>query len=525
MKKPIISFIFLLTVLSVRSYSLPLLNSLPTAKATIYLDFSGYNVDCGVWNGGIPFTCAAPLLTDAQITESFNRVSEDYRPFNINITTDSTVYLAAPLTQRIRVVITPTSSWYPGVSGVSFIGSFTWGDETPCFVFSDRLGPNNPKMIGECCSHESGHSLGLFHQSSFDDSCNLVSVYNEGTGNGEIGWAPIMGNSFNKNMTSWNNGPTPFGCVSIQDNLSIITTQNGFTYRTDDFSDDINIPTVINPFNINVDGLISTTTDKDAFKFNLSRTSGFHLDATPFNVGSGNNGANVDLRIQLFDANKKILNTFDPANTMSVTLDTVLSSGDYYLLVDGAGNSNATDYNSIGSYKLRSNITVLPVRSIILSGTNVNSGHHLNWKIVSDEPLKSCIIEFSTDGISFKELHSVATSAMSYSYIPTKEDANIFYRLKVTSVNDQLFYSNAICIKPNEKTNKTYFVTTLVQNNITVNASSNFSYLFMNMNGQMITRGIGLKGLNKINISNQPKGMYILQLTDNKNTHTERIIK
>jgi hypothetical protein len=228
--------LLILTCCSLHAYSLPKLNSLPSATATVYLDFDGQTVTSSVWNGGNPIFCASPGLTDEQITEIFNRVSEDYRPFNINITTDSTKFLSAPLTQRIRVIITPTSSWKPNVGGISYIGSFTWGDDTPAFVFSDKLGPNNPKYVGECCSHESGHALGLSHQSSYDTNCTLVETYNTGSGSGETGWAPVMGNSYYKNMTGWNDGPTPYGCANVQDNLTIITSQNGFSYRTDDFT-------------------------------------------------------------------------------------------------------------------------------------------------------------------------------------------------------------------------------------------------------------------------------------------------
>ncbi|MGH2647562.1 MAG: hypothetical protein ACRDE8_08350, partial [Ginsengibacter sp.] len=103
---------------------LPALSSYPSAKATIFLDFDGHYVQSTSWNGGTPFVCAPAPLNDAQITEIFNRVSEDYRPFNINITTDSTKFLAAPLTQRIRIIVTPTSGWYLGVGGVSYTGSF-----------------------------------------------------------------------------------------------------------------------------------------------------------------------------------------------------------------------------------------------------------------------------------------------------------------------------------------------------------------------------------------------------------------
>ena len=134
--------LLLMSWISLSALALPKLSSYSSAAATIYLDFDGHRVSSAVWNGGTPLNCAPATPTDAQITEIFNRVSEDYRPFNINITTDSTVFLAAPLTQRIRIIVTPTSSWKPGVGGISYVGSFTWGDDTPGFVFTDRLGPN-----------------------------------------------------------------------------------------------------------------------------------------------------------------------------------------------------------------------------------------------------------------------------------------------------------------------------------------------------------------------------------------------
>ncbi len=74
----------------------PLLSSYPSATAVIFLDFDGQTVDNTSWNTSGPIYCGASGLTNSQITEIFNRVSEDYRPFNINITTDSTIFFAAP---------------------------------------------------------------------------------------------------------------------------------------------------------------------------------------------------------------------------------------------------------------------------------------------------------------------------------------------------------------------------------------------------------------------------------------------
>ena len=174
MKKIFTSLICTLSLLiSFSAFSVPLLNSFPAATATIFLDFDGHYVQSTIWNGGNPINCAASGLTNAQITEAFNRASEDFRPFNINITTDSTVFLAAPLNKRIRIIVTPTSSWAGGgMTGVSQIGSFTLGDDTPGFVFSDVC-QYNPKYVGEIISHESGHTVGLSHQSKYNQvDCN-----------------------------------------------------------------------------------------------------------------------------------------------------------------------------------------------------------------------------------------------------------------------------------------------------------------------------------------------------------------
>jgi hypothetical protein len=253
--------------ISVSAFSLPKLTSFPSATSTVFLDFDGHTVIGSTWNNGNPLFCAPSTLTDAQITEIFNRVSEDFRPFNIDITTDSAVFLAAPFNRRVRIIITPTSSWTSGVGGISYVGSFTWGDDTPGFVFSDKLGPNSPKYIGECCSHETGHTLGLSHQSTYDNNCNLTEAYCLGAGSGEVGWAPIMGNSYYRNMTGWNNGPTPYGCTNTQDNLTTITSLNGFTYRPDDFDETMNSGTyAITGNTFNIEGIITTSTDKDAFK-------------------------------------------------------------------------------------------------------------------------------------------------------------------------------------------------------------------------------------------------------------------
>src|SRR5689334_9961155 len=106
----------------------PIMNSYPSASATIFLDFDGQTVANTSWNFNGPFVCAPSGLTNAQISSVFDRVAEDYRPFDVNITTDSTKYWSAPVAKRMRVILTVSSEWYGSAGGVSFVGSFTWGD-------------------------------------------------------------------------------------------------------------------------------------------------------------------------------------------------------------------------------------------------------------------------------------------------------------------------------------------------------------------------------------------------------------
>ncbi len=516
---------------SITAVSLPKLSSYPTAQATIFLDFDGHRVVSSVWNNGSPLVCAPAIMTDAQITETFNRVAEDYRPFNINITTDSTVFLAAPLTKRMRIIVTPTSGWYTGVGGVSYTGSFTWGDDTPGFVFPDRLA-NSPKMIAECCTHESGHTVGLSHQSSYSNSCALVATYNTGAGTGEIGWAPVMGNSYYKNVTGWNNGPTPNGCTAAQDNLSIITTQNGFTYRPDDYSDAANSnPALISIANqaFSTAGIITTPTDNDVFKFVIPTKGAFHLDAIPFSVNAASlDGANLDIKLTLINSSFQTVGTYDVATILKASIDTTLNAGTYYVSLQGTGNINTPDYGSLGSYTISGTFSpagVLPIRDVALTGKTDKNIHTLSWNIIADEAIKTIVVESSTDGRNFTKLATLGGLEKTFSRA-TGISTEVFYRLRVTSVIDQNVYSNVISLKGSgAQVQKLFKVSTLVHSEIVVNAPENYQYQLVDMNGRMIGKGTSTSGMNWINVSNVSNGMYILQIMSNNKIQTERILK
>ena len=518
----------LILLINTQALCLPVLNSLSSAKATIFLDFDGQFIEGTSWNNGTPFYAAPSGFNDRQIEEIFHRVAEDYRPFDINITTDSATFFLAPFDQRIRIVVTPTSSWYSNVGGVSYTGSFTWGDDTPGFVFVDKLAYST-KNVAECCTHESGHTLGLSHQAKYNGSCTLIATYNDGIGSGEIGWAPVMGNSYGKNLSGWNNGPTPNGCTADQDNLSIITSRNGFGYRPDDFSDlpSFDMASIDISGRDSINGIISTNTDKDIFKIVVSGKGTMRLQCNPFSVGPQNQGANLDIKISLLNSSFEVVKAFDPKTILNVEIDTFLNAGTYFFMVEGAGNINTSNYGSLGSYTLKTLFTPVAVAiksEALLSGKSENGMHKLQWNILLEDEVKNVILENSLNGTIFNTQTSFSSQTDEALFAPVLS-GNIWYRLKISTKKGNTLYSNIVNLNSPLKVNNSITVTTLVESEIKINAAENYKFLVADISGRVVKSGTASAGENNININNHPNGIYFLQIISNSQRTTKRIIK
>ncbi|MEX2214475.1 MAG: M12 family metallo-peptidase, partial [Phycisphaeraceae bacterium] len=225
------------------------LASLPGASHTIYLDFDGHVTSGTIWNtnfnGGNDFVTPAydfdgntASFSDSELQRIqyiWARVAEDFIPFNVNVTTmdpGSAALIKSGSSDPswgVRVVIGGSSyDWFgQGAGGVAYVGSFNWNSDTPTFVFEAQLGNGHEKYTAEAISHEAGHTLGLSH-----DGTSTTGYY-EGHGSGATGWAPIMGVGYYKELVQWSKGEYS-GANQKQDDLAIITSQNGFGYRTDD---------------------------------------------------------------------------------------------------------------------------------------------------------------------------------------------------------------------------------------------------------------------------------------------------
>jgi len=518
---------FALLSFQISRAQVPLLNSYPQAAATVFLDFDGAYVTGTSWNWNGNITASPASLAPSSIIEIFNRVAEDYSIFNINITTDSIVYLAAPTRERIRIIITPTSDWYGNAGGVSFIGSFTWGDETPAWVFSQLLS-NNIKYIAEACSHETGHTLGLQHQSTYDLYCNKTAEYSTGQGSGEIAWAPIMGVGYYKNLTTWYNGKSAIGCNYYQDDITKIVTDNGFALRDDDYGDVTDqanaIPFDGNSFKIN--GIINSASDQDMFKLVLPVSLNLRLFAIPQHVGNANAGADVDIKLTLLSVMSDTIGIYNPSNLLNAGVDTTLNAGTYYLVCEGVGNLNAVDYGSVGHYFLTGNVNApLPVHYLKLKGKEANNYHVLEWKVQADEYIKEFEIQFSNDGISFRKLFSVGSRETSTAYMPAG-NTKIFYRVKAITLADEIgYYSNVISLPPGPKYHTVRLLNSSIKNIIKLYSDADCNYTLMIPNGQVIGQGKIQKGLNSIVAPGNVKGLLLLRFVYANEVWTEKIMK
>ena len=358
------------------------LHSLPGASQTIYLDFDGHVTEGTTWNSASgQASIASPAYSFEGDGESFSdnelariqriwqRVAEDFAPFEVNVTTEDPGAAALSKTSNAdnqwgtRVVI--TEDWDNcGCGGFAYVGSFNDSTDEPVFVFNaGEIG------VSAATTHEVGHALGLSHDGTTDG----VGYYN-GHGSGEIGWGPIMGSGYYSNMTTWDAGDY-YRANNSQDDWQIITTQNGFGFRNDDHGDTSAAATELDNLGTNNSdpalqdvggfGVIELDSDTDWFRFqtdsgaiNLTIDSyqqetfvhdgsGFQrtVESTPFN----NQGSNLDVLATLYDSNLAVVATSNPsANLNALFADLNVAAGTYYLAIDGVGVGDWTDSSPTG---------------------------------------------------------------------------------------------------------------------------------------------------------------------------------
>ncbi len=356
-------------------------HSRPGSPNVLYLNFTGETVTGTAWNGSKTSIPAVAFSTDADfstfsdteqvvIKRVWQRVAEDYAPFDIDVTTERP---ATFTTRTAHALITRNtdadgagnpSSGAGGVAYIDVFGSSGYATYRPGWIYYNNLA-NEESFIAEAVSHEIGHNMGLSH-----DATGSTSYYG-GHGSGDISWGPLMGTGYNQNVSQWSKGEY-YLANNPQDDLALIAGK--LTYRPDDYGNTrasaspliltggtnvVSTTPESDPANTNAanKGVLAPGSDVDVFSF-VTGNGQVSLSVKPWIMSAGTRGGNLDVLLELYDGAGTLLLTNNPASATYATIQTTLAEGQYFLYVRNTGvgdplsstPSGYTAYGSLGQY-------------------------------------------------------------------------------------------------------------------------------------------------------------------------------
>jgi hypothetical protein len=350
----------------------------------LFLNFCGETVSNTEWNNVVGRTVipAMAFSTDSDYTtfsdaeqvaikRVWERVAEDYAPFDIDVTTERPATFNNRIAQALITRTTDANGAanpYSDSGGVAYVNMFnttSYSKYRPAWIYQDNLA-NAESFIAEAASHEIGHNLGLSHDGTTDGN-----AYYGGHGSSDTSWGPLMGTGYNRNVSQWSKGEY-YLANNTQDDLAIIAGK--ISYRGDDHGNTASAATALtltggtnivsttpetDPANTNSanKGVFERGTDVDVFSF-ITGSGSVRLNINPWIMPSGTRGGNLDVMVELRDEAGNLLLTNNPATQTIAVIQTNLTEGRYYLHVKNAGAGNPfsstptgyTPYGSIGQY-------------------------------------------------------------------------------------------------------------------------------------------------------------------------------
>ncbi len=422
--------------------AVPAYSSLPGAADTLYLDFDGHFE--ATWGGYSNITTpefntdATAGFSSAELTainDIWRQVAEDYAPFNINVTTVEPASFADGVS--MRVAIGGNSTWLgQSAGGVAYVNSYTSGGvyTNVVYVFPDNLGGGYAKYVAEASSHESGHSFGLQHQSTYDATGTKTNEYNPGTS----ALAPIMGNSYSATRGLWWNGTSAISSTTIQDDMAVIArSTNTFGYRPDDVGSTAATATAltVNGTSVSGSGIIGLTSDADYFSF----TTGAGNVTLNLNVVYANN---LDSKLELrSEDGLTLIASAAPTTGFGATITASLAAGNYRLVALSNGS-----YGDVGQYTITGTVvspgeTIAAPSNLVASATGTSI--QLSWTDNAANEVSYRLERSTTSDFAVVTNIALAANSTGYADSGLPEGSTFYYRVIALGNTVNSSYSNS----------------------------------------------------------------------------------
>ncbi len=150
----------------------------------------------------------------------------------------------------------------------------------------------------------------------------------------------------------------------------------------------------------------------------------------------------------------------------------------------------------------------------------------LNWQTASEENNKYFEVMYSTDLVNWKTigvLNSKGSSDQlnSYFMIHNKTNAINYYKLKQIDNDGKYAFSDIKVVKFNEGNNNVVVYPNPSAGIVTIQNATDANYQVIDITGKVIMNGTFN---NSIQLSNLPKGLFVIRVESEEGVHTEKII-